>query len=709
MRTAATEFVILMLTSAIVGAAEADGPNVPGRVSYEAGFFASYNPSNAEDMIRLVPGGAATLDATLSIQTQRGFGSAGTSVLINGRRFPGKSNEVATNLRRIAPASVERIELISGAAEGISTQSSGNLINVVLREGAESVAAGNYELNGRFNDQGRREADGLLAYSTSRNGWTYKASAQRDVWSPPEMGPNRWSDRHRDEVYSYPSGGVQELRPQDLTRDHDKRTYTAGVQFDARSGSRLELNGFYRTLSISEISDIDFTRYLPSGTAGTRGTERQQNRQQGPAVTEVSAEFQGALGRGNLDLLGIYHRENTPAQQLRDQVIGGALLEISRSLSSLRTGEDIVRATWTRGLGARRSLEVGGEVARNTLEQHLAVQFDLNSDGRVEPVAIPTALAQVRESRGEAFATLRLTTGGRTSFEGGLTYERSSITTNYSFYPERTLGYWKPRLDLRVRGWRSGQFRFLAQRTISQLDFNNFVPKFNIVDSRIDAGNPGLLPERTWAYELGYQERFAGDRGLVELRAYYNDIEGRIEKVPLRDAFGLYSASGNLPLAYSRGAELKASLRLDAVQLRNALLTVRYNWQQSSTVDPFGGARRRISSDRGNTYDVGLRQDWVRAGASAGFTYKNAGGVVTNSDLLVSSRLEIRPVLEVFAEKKLGASLVLRLEAQNVGGAREIQTRTLYAVNAIDGRAGRFDRFDEYRDTRIAVRLRGQF
>ena len=179
--------------------------------------------------------------------------------------------------------------------------------------------------------------------------------------------------------------------------------------------------------------------------------------------------------------------------------------------------------------------------------------------------------------------------------------------------------------------------------------------------------------------------------------------------LPLRDAIGLYSASGNIATAYTKGAELKVSLRLVSLGLRNTLVTTRYQWQQSRVRDPFNGIARRTSGDRGNNYDLTVRQDWVAARASAGFTYKDTGGGTNNNDLPVFTSIEIRPVLEGFVEKKLGRTLVLRLEGQNIGGAREIQTRALYAVNAIDGRVSRRDRYDEYRDTRVALRLRGQF
>ena len=704
-------WAVSLLTVSVwpVRAAGAGEANTPTRFSYDMAYFASYSVSNAEDMVRIVPGGATILDATASATVLRGFGSGGTQVLINGRRFPGKSNEIATNLRRIAPASVERIELISGAAQGITTQSSGILVNVVLKPGAAIADVGNWELAGRFNDAGRREADGLVSYTRSRNGWTWKGGVERNVWSPSNMGPVRWSDRTRAEAYLYPTGQLQESRPQEWHRDHNKWIYTGALRYDFAGGQSLELNGFFQTLDLLQQDTTYFTRYGIAGAATLAGSEYHRLEFDGYRLLELSGEYQSPLAGGDLDLLFIHHRESQPQLEFRNRFIGTSTFEVSRSVSEVRPGEDIGRLTWTRRLSPRRSLEVGGEVARNTLDQDLAVFFDINGDGRVELAPSPIANVHVQESRSELFATLRLTGGGRTSFEGGVTYERSRITNNYPFNPGTRLAFFRPRLDFRLNGRRSGQWRLTIEREISQLDFNNFVPKFNVVDSRIDAGNPLLQPERTWDYEVGYEQRVAGGTGLVQLRWYYDDITGNIDKVPLRDPVGLYSASGNIEAAHRTGAELKTSLRLGAVGLPDALLSVRFQYQHSAVKDPFNGVQRRVSGDRGNNYEVSFRHDLRRLGVSYGFTYKYSGGVVRFSDLLVSSGLDVHPTIEAFGEKKLGKSLVLRLEGQNLFGARETQNRTLYAVNAIDGAVSRRDYYDERRDTRFALRLRGRF
>jgi outer membrane receptor for ferrienterochelin and colicins len=107
-----------------------DAAAASNSVVYDQAFFAAYNVNNAEDMLRLIPGVPAILDDRAQ-QQERGFGSGGAQVLINGRRFPGKANEITTNLRRIAPQNVERVELIRGVSRDVAVQSEGLLVNLI--------------------------------------------------------------------------------------------------------------------------------------------------------------------------------------------------------------------------------------------------------------------------------------------------------------------------------------------------------------------------------------------------------------------------------------------------------------------------------------------------------------------------------------------------------------------------------------------------
>ena len=61
-----------------------DAPQV-----FDRSYFERYDVVTAEDMVRRVPGTAALLDALAVAQEERGFGSGGDQVLLNGKRFAG--------------------------------------------------------------------------------------------------------------------------------------------------------------------------------------------------------------------------------------------------------------------------------------------------------------------------------------------------------------------------------------------------------------------------------------------------------------------------------------------------------------------------------------------------------------------------------------------------------------------------------------------
>lgn len=678
-------------------------------VVYDQVFFARYNLATAEDLLRRIPGVSAILDAGVA-QQGRGFGSGGAQVLIEGRRFPGKSNEINTTLRRISAANIERVELISGSSDDIDVQSQGVVVNLIMKPGASIGGLGSWEVNGRFNDQGWRGVDGLLSYTKTLGPLTWLAGIERNLWTPPAMGQGRWTDRTRDEAYFYPSGQLQELRPQDWHRDHNKWIYTGSVVYDFANGDRANLNVLYQTLHITETDATNLIRYSSGGAETLRARELHVRDVDSTKLFEAGGEYTSGIGPGDLTALFIVHRDTNPTLDFRDRSEPARTVQVSRSFSEVTRGEDILRASYRLPVAQGQTIELGAEGARNTLEQSLQAFFDLNNDGVLEPIVIPTADPEVEEARGEVFANHKWSVSDRLSLDSSLNYEFSTLTTNYPLQPTRKLAFLKPRVDARYKPDASEQYRILIERTVSQLDFANFVPRYNVVDDRIEIGNPGLEPEKTWKYEIGYERRLPQDGGLLEARAFYSDIGDAIDKVPLRDSVGaLVSAAGNIDKARLYGIEAKASLRLGFVGLRDAVLSLRALRQWSEVTDPFTGRTRNLGSDRGYNFDIGFRHDITRIGTAYGFNYKNNGRRSINSDLLVTEYFKLEPTLEVFAERRIFGSVTLRLEAQNLTGSIERRDRTLYSVNAIDGAVRRYDSYREERDLRANIHLHGRF
>lgn len=698
----------LALTSALPARAQgsAAGENT---VVYDSEFFARYSVNNAEDMLRLIPGVSTILD-TRDDQQERGFGSAGAQVLINGRRFPGKSNEINTNLRRISPDAVLRVELIRGVSGDIAVQSGGLLVNLVLREGETLANSGSWELNFRFNDQGDEGVDGLISYAGSWRNISYNFGLERNLWSPP-AGDARWTYRFHDETYFHPTGEVLEVRPQNWQRDHEKWIYTAGLIYDFANRDRLQLNAFYQTLAIQEKETTPFVRFDTGGNEILRATDYRSRDNEFNSILELSAQYEAELGPGGLTALYLHRTDTRPIIDFRNRFTATDKIELSRSLSDSERGEDIGRLSYIWPVAMDHTLEFALEGARNTLDQTFRVFFDTDMNGTLEEIAIPTANAHVEESRGEAYVSHTWAPNADLSLDSSLAFELSEISNNYPFSPKRQLSFFKPRFDLRYQRAPTDQIRLLVERTISQLDFRNFVPSYDVVDQKIQAGNPGLAPEKTWIFELGYEKRLADDGGVIDVRGFYHAITDHIDKIPFIDQNNdLVSAEGNISDATLYGIEGNASVRLGWIGLPDATLSLRYLQQWSDLADPFTGESRRLLDDYGGySYDISLRHDIRAWNASYGFTLQSKGGEQFVSDLFVREYYTVDPRWTGFVEKRVFGNATLRIEAQNLFGATEFKRRTLYQTNVIDGTVRRFEQWHEDRDLRIAVRLRGLF
>jgi len=680
-----------------------------GRIVYDQAYFAEYQVQNAQDMLRRVPGVDAILSDLGENSQERGFGSGGDQILLNGRRFPGKSNDLSKTLARLRAHSIARIELIRGASSDIDVQSTGVVVNIVLAEGASLGGGGTFELALRGNDEGSLGVDGLVSYAGSTGNLGFNIGLERNLWGPDSENGERWTNRIREEVRRYPDGVVESLRPQLWDREHDKRTVTAGLTYDFAGGARAQLNGFYETVDIVEVNRTDVTRFDRLGVEVDSVVEQHTQSDGLIRTLELGGEFTTALWGGGLTVLLLGNSQKQPTLDDRIRIVEGELREVSRTTTVAERTEYIARTEYRLSLSDEISLNVGGEGSYNKLQQDLVTAVDLNDDGTVEPVTIPTGDARVKELRGEAFGELRWAPSTIASLSASLNFEASDLTSNSPFNPGRKLSFWKPRIDARYNLSSAGQLRLLAEKQVSQLDFDNFVPSYDVLDDRIEAGNPGLLPEQVLNFELGYEHRLPNDVGVLEGMVFYQDISDAIDYVPLQQGSVLVSAQGNLGDAWMYGAEITASLRLVPLGLRDAILTVSGELNESSVTDPFTGEPRRLRDDEVYEFSIGYRHDVSAINFSYGFDYENRGADSIESELFSRDLVRDGPLLSLFAEQRLTQSLTLRGDVQNLLGSNQYRTREIFAINQIDGVVRRLDGYRETRDVRYAIALKGTF
>ncbi len=695
--------------TALTGAPDA------GTQIYDAAYFAQFNLTNAEDMLRRIPGVSSILDAASGgAQGQgRGLGQSGEQILIGGKRMAAKSQGVAATLRRISAGNVERVELIRGTSGEVASE--GLLINIVLKPGVNLGGVGNFEINYRSDDMGWEDWDGLISYANTWGRLSYVIGYEKNLWTPlgtnPGGGTFDFSKRLRDEVYYYPSGSISQQRRQKWNREHHKNIFSANLTYDFESGDQARLNFLYQPHPTKEIDITGVTRFSTAGVQTSRATEYHQ-RNTKRDVFEVGGELDKKVGPGSLSVIGIHNRLSTPVTDFRTTTEAtGAFVENSRSDLDQVTTEDVVRASYAWPLRPNQNLTLGAEGARNTQDQDLSAFLDTNGDGRLDRIAIPTAHSIVREDRGEAFAIHNWKLSDALTLESSLSFELSRIKTNYPNIPIKTYKFPKPRFDLRYTMTPSDRLRFKIERTISQLAFANFVPAYNAIDQRIDFGNPQIAPEKTWIFEGAYERRLKGDNGTLEARAYYNAVEDHIDRGPFGVTPGgqILSAPINIDKAKLYGLELKAGVRLSFIGLRNVQVNGRYLFQGSELIDPFTGRERKMKDPYEGGRTLGFRHDVTRLRASYGATLLDTKGPQLLSDIRNLEYFSRGPRIELFVEKALVGNLTLRFEAYNLTRSHEYKRRYLYAVSQADGRLNRSEYYEEFRDRRFAIRLRGKF
>ena len=716
-----------------VGAAalqQIDPPNqaaeVPGgNQVYGQAFFSQFALTNAEDMLRRIPGIASVLDSTGSNNQGRGLGAGGDQILINGKRMASKSTDVSSALRRIPGASVERVELIRGTSGDLEIRSEGLVVNIVLKAGAsaDSGGQGNFSLDQRFDNMGWRDFDGLISYSNKIGNLAYTLGYEKNLFSPIPATPgggggggnfgtggSEYTLKDRTEIYYYPNGQIQQFRPQKWERQHHKNIFTAQGAYTFQDGGLLNVNLLFQPHPINQTDDTLYSSFTSAGVQLAGITDEYHANRQMRTITELGGEYEKKFKAGTLNLIAIHNYTPVKTTDYRNRTFGGVLTEVSRNVTKQVTQEDVMRGSFVMPLVKGQTLTFGAEAAKNTLNQRQQGYFDFNKDGRLETV--PLTIAVVEEKRGELFATHNWTINAKTTLESTLSYEASQITTNFPQIPVHSYGFLKPRFDLRYNLTSADRLRLKIERTISQLNFNNFVPVYNVTDSRLDPGNPGIAPEKDWNYEFDVEHRLAKDQGTLQAAFTYLDATDYIDRGP----FGGLSSTGlpqsapvNLPHAKRYGVELKGGVRMTVLGLPNAQVNARYVAQTSSIKDPFSGRDRMIA----NTYDseitLGFRHDLNRLKAAYGATLLATTGELVSSDIRTLAYTSRDPRLQLFAEKALPNDLTLRVEIYNLTGSPEQGHRILYNISQANGAINRTETYNETKDVRFVLRLRGKF
>jgi outer membrane receptor protein involved in Fe transport len=543
-------------------AAAVAAPTQDNVLVYEPGFFETAHPRHALDMVRRLPG-FVLVDSDADV---RGFAGAAGNVLIDGKPPASKSESLEDVLRRIPAASVARIEVIRGVAPGVDTGGHDVVANVVrVQRAVQSLTV---ELGGVV------ARDRVVRPNASAE-WLRQSGAHR-LDAAIELETEFDEDTG--------TGTIAMLAPdgRPLSRA-DRRQWEVKRTLSGRGGWEGPLAG--GTLSAT----ASLARERKSEDVSVFGADDEMTRARESDVQgELGGQWRRSLAAGlRLDLIALQRRGWLDAAEASH---GGG--ERERFEETTRTAESIARIVLRRERGSLM-LEAAAEGAINRLGSTAA----LAKNG--VPIDLPGGDAHVREVRGEASLSATWQAAKSLVVEPSLRVERSTIRQRGDTSLERSFTYWKPRLAVSRALGDGDQLRASVERTVGQLDFEDFDASASLDRDQVSAGAVDLRPPRTWRFSFAYEHHF-GKGGAIVVEARHESIDDVVDHTVLRDAAGrVFDVVGNIGQGTRETLAVDATLPLSSVLgLDGARVEANVEFVRSRVTDPTTHAERWISEDK---------------------------------------------------------------------------------------------------------------
>lgn len=673
----------MALGKTVQAQSESDAALNNSTVTYPAAYFAEYSPVSVNDMVNVIPGINMAMGGRGG-GNRRGLGSGENEILINGQRITGKNNSGRDQLSRISANEVDYIEIIRGSSEELDVRNSGQTLNVVLLN-VESRRSYNTEINmDRYRD-GTIQPGGKGSVSGQSGDFNYLFSMEAEP---------RYNNEIRNEYGYGPDYSLQEVIYQEDVREETDLSFSTalGYQFEK---DMVQLNALYGTSN----PPTELDRYITDYTGTTPVTRQEREDLEYDRYNwEIGGDWEHSFDNGSKyrflfivnDRLGEGYRER---YQLQDD---GSENKDIYLYNKGRDRERIGRTSYTFDLAYNQGLELGVERAQTIRDSDLRLGLDTTGTpddnyGGLVPVAITNSTSEVEEIRYETFAVHNWQINDRMTLESTLLYETSEISQSGDVENSRDFNFLRPKLDYRFDITPTFQVRASIEKDVSQLSFSDFSASTDNSDDdkNTEQGNPDIVQEKSWVYELSMEYRLPNDAGVLNSTVYYRDIEDVIDRVDVTtDPADPQSARGNIGDGERWGMRLGASTRLGYMGLPNALLTANLNLQDSEVTDPFLGIERRMRNNGRGFLGLGFRHDLLDWNMNYGFNFNNGfngGSGRTTIDIDDIEIDESEPNLSIFVEKQAFGGTTFRFEAQNTLDSVHCRQRIRFDGYTADG------------------------
>lgn len=641
---------------------------------FEPSYFARFNPSNAEDMVRQLPG--FSVDEGDRV---RGFGGAGGNVLINGER-PSTKAGIGEVLGRVPVANVVRIEIVTGSSANMDMRGQTKVANVVVKS-TDVPISGNWEATGRHYKDGRTSGstkisanlpvfDGTLTLSLEAGNPNFGRGGPGS--SPRSFGRRAFYD-----------GSLNLFEQHAGLSLSNTESVEPGFEFKrSLDWGKLNLNGSFNS---NDTNSSVFVQVSTPTFAGPVSRLETTKGFIGSDSYSLNGDLEFQLGGYTTKLIALHQRSEGTSDTLFGYYDGpGSFNRSVRVQSDDASGESILRGVMSLPFGDSHSVEVAIEGAYNFLDSTREVTLNTGAD-----VTPPGSDTIVEELRGEVQVSDVWKVAPDLTLEPSLKFEYSQIkqegrlSGGTSVFAEREFTYPKPGITATWRPNPTQQLRVSLERKVAQLNFRDFVSSVEVVNNQVTGGNADLEPQKTWALEGQFEQKFWGDGVLTLLGSFQkiSDVQDQVPVVPLGGSLlQAYDGPGNLREGETWSLGVKAAIPLKNLGLPGARLDIEANNGSSEVLDPVTGVFRDFSDAFGLSRNlrVSFRHDLPQYGFSYGLSFSESGGATSYRLRETSKRQRTGDDLSVFVETNKFFGVNIRAGVNDILETAFINTRAVY-------------------------------
>ena len=689
------------------------------RTVYNAEQDATTRGGDATDVLKRVPMLSVDLDGNVSMR-----GNQNITVLINNKPSTITAGSVADALKQIPADQIKSVEVITSPSAKYDAEGSAGIINIITKkntlEGATlNVDAGvglrgsNLGLNGSY----RKGKMGFSLGGFGRAGYNIKGSFDNDQYTNGQLNTQHADTRSNNLFGRYTLGWDYDI---------NKNNYMAvSIRYGVRNSNSNQDNLLRQTIDTSN-GNVLFEENRDTETIDESGN------------IDISLDFTHTYEKPQRELSFStqYSRNN------RNNNFFNTIYETNNSIDSLikninnsTNQEFTVQADYQSPVSTNQMLEFGAKNIMRIVGSDYKYFGASGSDGEYVPVtgAATSNLFSYDQNVTAGYLSYTYTSKNAISVKAGARYEYTVIHADFAnnnFENADELdteipayGVLVPSLNLSKKLKNGNTVKLAYNRRIQRPSIQFLNPNINASNPlNITVGNPGLDPEYTNNYEIGYNT-FIGGTSL-NVAGFVRNTTGSIQSVRTtkgdtiityyqnigeENAYGInFFANVNIgsKLSLNGGADVfyavmdnnltGASAAHNEGWVASGRLFGNYNMGKGWGFQFFGmyrGNRVQLQGSQGGMgmYSLGIKKDFNNKKGSVGFAAEN----FLQSSMKIRNEVETSTIMQKSVNEMYNMSFRInisyRFGKMSFDGGQRKKKRSVSNDDLKDGGGGDSD------------------